>query len=71
MFKRLVRRVRRVLNTEVLDELVYLREQMAALRAEQAQLHAELRARLSQPVMLADTQIEEVLLTLALGGGDK
>jgi prefoldin subunit 5 len=59
MFKRLVRRVRRVLNTEVLDELVYLREQMAALRAEQAQLHAELRL------------FEEVLLTLALGGGDK
>jgi hypothetical protein len=64
MLKRALRRARRALNGDVLDEVVRLRAEVSALRAEQATQRAVLEG--DMKAILA--QLDQALLTIAFAG---
>ncbi len=64
MLKRAVRRARRAVNGDVLDEVAQLRTEVAALRADQTQLRAMLEGDMKAIV----AQLEQALLTIAFAG---
>ncbi len=65
MLKRTIRRARRVLNGDVLDEIKALRAEVAALRAAQEAQQTLLDSDLKAIVQ----QLDQALLTIAFAGG--
>ncbi len=64
MLKRTIRRARRVLNGDVLDEVAALRAELSALRAEQEAQRAILEGDMKAIVQ----QLDQALLTIAFAG---